>query len=98
MHFDYFNAQGQPKFVWPPSFALARAYVDQLERSKCLSASRISAVRQGLANAEQASGSQRSGALTQMVTQLEGDARGSCDGKKVQMLAASVKDLANVLP
>ena len=98
VHFDYFNAQGQPKLVWPPSFALARSYVDQLERSKCLSASRISAVRQGLANAEQASGSQRSGALTQMVTQLEGDARGSCDGPKVQKLAGAVKDLANVLP
>ena len=24
--FDYLNAQGQPKIVWPPSFALARAY------------------------------------------------------------------------
>jgi hypothetical protein len=31
---DYLNAQGQPKFVWPASFALARAYVDQLERSR----------------------------------------------------------------
>jgi len=98
VHFDYFNAQGQPKLVWPPSFALARSYVDQLERSKCLSASRISAVRQGLTNAEQASGAQRSSALTQMVTQLEGDARGSCDGPKVQKLAASVRDLSNVLP
>ena len=32
VHFDYLNTQGQPKLVWPPSFALARAYVDQLER------------------------------------------------------------------
>ena len=39
---DYLNAQGQPKFVWPPSFALARAYVDQLERSRGLSASAAS--------------------------------------------------------
>ena len=38
VHLDYLNAQGQPKFVWPPSFALARAYVDQLERSSGLSA------------------------------------------------------------
>ena len=35
---DYLNAQGQPKIVWPPSFALARAYVDQLERSHGLAA------------------------------------------------------------
>ena len=36
VHFDYLNAQDQQKFVWPPSFALARAYLDQLERSKGL--------------------------------------------------------------
>ncbi|MEO8580288.1 MAG: hypothetical protein ABI469_08565, partial [Gemmatimonadales bacterium] len=31
VHFDYYNTQGQQMLVWPPSFALARAYVDQLE-------------------------------------------------------------------
>ena len=98
VHFDYFNAQGQPKLVWPPSFALARSYVDQLERKKCLSSARIAAVRQGLESAEKASGSGRSTALNQMTTQLETDARGSCDGARVQKLAAAVKDLANVLP
>jgi hypothetical protein len=25
VHFDYLNTQGQPKLVWPPTFALARA-------------------------------------------------------------------------
>jgi len=98
VHFDYFNAQGQPRLVWPPSFALARSYVDQLERKKCLSSARIAAVRQGLESAEKASGSGRSTALNQMTTQLESDARGSCDGARVQKLAAAVKDLANVLP
>ncbi|MFV1988612.1 MAG: LVIVD repeat-containing protein [Gemmatimonadota bacterium] len=29
---DYLNAQGQPQFVWPASFALAGSFVDQLER------------------------------------------------------------------
>ena len=38
VHLDYLNTQGQPKFVWPPTFALARAYVDQLERSQGLEA------------------------------------------------------------
>jgi hypothetical protein len=98
VHFDYFNAQGQPQLVWPPSFALARAYVDQLERSRCLGAGRISAVRQGLASAERASGAQRRGALTQMAAQLEGEARGSCDAPRVGKLAGAVRDLGNVLP
>ena len=33
---EYRNTQDQQRFVWPPSFALARAYLDQLERSKSL--------------------------------------------------------------
>ena len=53
---DYLNAQGQRKFVWPPSFAMARAFVDQLERSKGLAAARITAVRSELAAAEKQSG------------------------------------------
>jgi hypothetical protein len=95
VHFDYLNAQGQPKLVWPPSFALARAYVDQLERSKCLSASRIGAVRQSLASAERATGSQRRDALTRVAGQLEADAAGSCDGARVRLLERAVRDLAN---
>ncbi|HTK50389.1 MAG TPA: hypothetical protein VL308_00810 [Gemmatimonadaceae bacterium] len=96
VHLDYLNAQGQPKFVWPPSFALARAYVDQLERSKCLSSSQISAARSALSAAEKASGSARKDALTTLSTQLSGEASGSCDGAKVQKLSNAVKDLANV--
>jgi hypothetical protein len=96
VHMDYLNAQGQPKFVWPPSFALARAYVDQLERNKCLSESRITAVRGALSAAEKASGGARKDALTTLSTQLGGEASGSCDGAKVNKLANSLKDLANV--
>ena len=93
--FDYFNTQGQRKFVWPPSFALAKAYVDQLERSGGLPASRITAVRQSLASAEQASGSQRSSALTQLASQLDNDAASSPDAAKVRLLSGSVRNLAS---
>jgi hypothetical protein len=98
VHYDQLNAQGQPKMVWPPSFALARAYLDQLERSNCLPSGRISAVRQGLTSAEGATSAQRREGLSQMTTQLEGDARGSCDAPKVQKLAGAVKDLAALVP
>jgi hypothetical protein len=94
IRFDYLNAQGQPKFVWPPSFALARAYADQLERSKGLAAGRISAVRQGLSSAERASGGQRRDALAQLATQLDGDAPGAGDAARVRTLAGAVRDLA----
>lgn len=94
VHWDYLNAQGQPKIVWPPSFALARAYVDQLERNKCLSASRISAVRSALAGAEKASGATRQSTLTSLSSQLAGEASGSCDAGRVRKLSDAIKDLS----
>jgi hypothetical protein len=91
VHFDYYNVQGQQKFVWPPSFALAKAYLDQLERSGGLPSARISAARQQLAAAE-ASG--RTNALGSLATQLNNEAGGSNDAAKVRLLAGAVKGLA----
>ncbi|MFZ5625257.1 MAG: LVIVD repeat-containing protein [Gemmatimonadota bacterium] len=91
---EYLNAQGQPRLVWPATFALARAYVDQLERSHGLADGRILAVRQALAAAEKASGARRRDALTQLATQLEADAGGAGDPAKVRTLAGAVRDLA----
>jgi len=91
---DYLNTQGQRKIVWPPSFALSGAYVDQLERSHGLSADRIAAIRGSLKAAEKASGASRRDALTQLASQIDADASGSSDGAKVQKLSESVKALA----
>jgi len=95
VHFDFLNVQDQPKLVWPTTFALARAYVDQLERSHGLSAERLTAVRQSLASAEQSSGAQRSGALSQLGTQLQSDAQTSSDQAKVRKLSEVVTQLAS---
>jgi hypothetical protein len=94
VHLDYLNTQGQPKLVWPPSFPLARAYVDQLERSKGLDAGRIAAVRQALAGAEKTTGAARRDALTSLATGLDADAGGAGDGAKVRTLADEVRALA----
>ncbi len=96
VHFDYLNAQGQPKLVWPPSFALARAYVDQLARVNGISSARVDAVRRSLASAESSSGSGRRRQLMRLATQIRGYAGGSNDGTKVRMLARSVSDLGGV--
>jgi hypothetical protein len=93
VHLDYLNTQGQPHFTWPASFALARAYVDQLERSHGLAAARIATVRQALQRAEGASGAARRTALTSLATQISGYAAGSSDAAKVRMLAGAVRDL-----
>ena len=91
----YFNAQGQPKLVWPPSFALACSYVDQLERNHGLAPARISAVRSALARAESASGDARRAALTTLAGELNTDATTAADGAKVRKLAGAVSDLVD---
>jgi hypothetical protein len=94
VHFDYYNTQGQQQLVWPPSFALARAYVDQLERSSGLAPSRISEVRQALSAAESGSASDRQRRLGMLAAQLDADSQSSRDASKVRTLGAAVRSLA----
>ena len=94
VHFDYYNTQGQQQFVWPASFALARAYVDQLERSSGLAPAKLSSVRGELADAEKASASRRREELTELAAELDRDANASRDASKVRALAAAVRRLA----
>ena len=95
VHLDYFNTQDQPKITWPASFVVARAYVDQLERSNGLTALRLKAVRQELDRAEKATGQARRDALNALASALGQDAATSSDQAKVQRLASLVTDLAN---
>jgi hypothetical protein len=88
---DYLNAQGQPKIVWPPSFALAKAYTDQIERKGCVSDARISAIRSSIAGAERATGAARNAALQKLSTEIESE-RG-CDAKRVDLLKKALQDL-----
>jgi hypothetical protein len=90
---DYLNTQGQPQFVWPATFSLSRAYLDQLERSKGLDAGTISSTRAALSAAEKASGSARSSALTGLASELEGKGSGA-SAATVKKLADSVRNLA----
>jgi hypothetical protein len=91
---DFLNAQGQPKFVWPATFALSRAYTDQLERTKGLSAARIADVRKALNAAESATGAARRKALTSLASGMDREAAASNDAGKVRMLGKSVRELA----
>ncbi len=88
---DYLNAQGQPKIVWPPSFALAKAYTDQLERKGCVASSRISEIRSQIDSAEKARGAARTTTLGKLVTDLEQNR--SCDPDKVDLLKKALQAL-----
>nr|MCU0627611.1 hypothetical protein [Gemmatimonadaceae bacterium] len=91
---DYLNAQGQPQFTWPPSFAKARAFADQLERSQGLSPARLASVRAALDRAESAKGAVRTRALRALSQSLNAEQGASSDAAKVQLLADAVKELA----
>jgi LVIVD repeat-containing protein len=93
VHVDYENVQGQTRFVWPASFALARTYLDQLEREQGLDAARISAARKSLADAEKASGAKQQEALASLATELDGEAGGAGDAAKVREAAGAVRSL-----
>ncbi len=94
VHFDQLNVQDQPKIVWPASFVVARAYLDQLERSHALAASRIASTRGALARAERKRGGARRSALTRLATELDREAAASSDQAKVKTLAAELREIA----
>jgi hypothetical protein len=96
VRFDYFNTQQQRRMVWPPSYALARAYLDQLERSGGLASDRIEAARAGLAAAEHMPAPKRGDVLTGLAGQLDADARGGRDRAKVGLLSGVVRELAGM--
>ena len=87
MRFDFLNAQEQRKLVWPPSFAKARAYLDQLERSKGLAEATISTARTQLASAEKALWGARQQALKKLGAQLNTAASGAGDPAKARLLS-----------
>src|SRR6202171_6491919 len=47
-----FNVQNQEKIEWPRQLVVAKAYVDQLERSQALPADQIAALRKAIQSAE----------------------------------------------
>ena len=87
VHLDYMNTQGQPHFTWPATTTLAKAYVDQLERTGGLSAARIAELRQLL------SGTPSRDALRKAADDLNGQATGA-DAAKVRLLASTLRAIS----
>jgi hypothetical protein len=93
IHEDVLNPQLQTKIVWPASFHVARAYLDQLDREAGTPRAWSTRVRDALGRAEKLSGAARKTALTQLASQLD-KTSGVTDTARVQMLAGAVRDLA----
>jgi len=94
VHFDYLNVQDQPKLVWPATFSLARAYLDQLGRNNGLAADERSSAIAALDAAEKLSGTDRRNTLTQLSNTLHRQAQTASDAARVHKLASAVGALA----
>ncbi len=86
------NVQDQQKIVWPSTLTTAKAYVDQLERSQALPASRINAMRAAITKSEKSKMSAKDSAkLAQMGASLDKEAASAktpADEKRMKALGA----------
>lgn len=89
------NVQNQQKIVWPHNLVVAKAYVDQLERSQALPADRIAALRTAIQGAETSHlGSKARGSLQGIAFALErgaANATNAADANRMRALAEILK-------
>jgi hypothetical protein len=94
-----FNAQQQPQIVWPATSVVARAYLDQLTRSRTINAERGRAVTTLLQRADRLRSPKDSGAAA-VAEQLEtlaahlasdGERAAGADANRLKSLAANLK-------
>jgi hypothetical protein len=96
VRFEEFNAQLQPRFVWPASFVVARAYLDQLGRGNGLEPDRLARLAQDLEQAERLDGRRQQAALlTRLAAELERHVSSAADPARVRALAGVVTELAS---
>jgi hypothetical protein len=85
------NVQSQQKIEWPRQLVVAKAYVDQLERSQALPANQITELRQAIQRAES---SHQLGKLKSLAPSLEKSAgltKSAADSARLQALAEILK-------
>jgi hypothetical protein len=90
------NVQNQQKIEWPAQLVVAKAYVDQLERSQALPAARITALRTAIQSAESSHRSRSKLAkLKSMAPSLEksaATAKSPADSTRLHALAEILKN------
>ena len=87
------NVQNQQKIEWPRKLVVAKAYVDQLERSQALPADQIASVRSAIQKAEAARLNKSSlASLKKLAPSLE-----SAAGSKTGADATRLHELAEIL-
>jgi hypothetical protein len=100
-----FNAQQQPKVTWPASAVVAKAYIDQLNRTKAIQADRATAVTSAMERADKVHSSHDKNAagvaqeLDTLAAAVDGDASKAAgrDAVRLRSLAATIKGRAAAL-
>ena len=86
------NVQCQPHYVWPASFVVARAYLDQLARDKALPQERIDALNAAMKDVESATAASRGAAATRLdglAAELAKDAAAAMGNNAARMRSAA---------
>ena len=97
VHADVVNPQLQTKVAWPATPVTARAYLDQLTRSKALPAERVAAVQAALTRAAKAKAGKDATTAKELDTlagQLESNGQSGADGARATALATTLKGIA----
>jgi hypothetical protein len=101
VRWEEFNSQQQPKVTWPSSVVVARAYLDQLKRSKAIADARASAISSTLDRADRIRSSDRGAApaaaeLVTLAGELERDAATATgrDQSRMRAMAETLKGRA----
>ena len=89
----YKNAQGQPRYEWPATTALAKAYLDQLERNRELDRSVLSSLRSGLDRVNGLSGRAKTRLLNDLASTAERSAAASGNPSKLRQVSEIIKQL-----
>jgi hypothetical protein len=95
VHFSELNTQQQPRITWTASSVVARAYLDQLTRSKAVQPARAAAVEAALASVDRTPPERAAlDQLDALSKQLEEDAAAADarDAARLRALAATIKD------
>jgi len=86
------NVQNQQRIEWPRKLVVAKAYIDQLERSQALSAEQIASLRQSIEKAEGSSSELKK--LKKLGSNIEksaAQAKNAADTARIHALADILK-------
>jgi hypothetical protein len=90
------NVQNQPKITWPSRLTVARAYVDQLERSQGLPSARIADLNKAIGRTQKSHlGKKELAKLHGMVASVETDASAAKNPEDAKRLHALAQILEN---